>query len=84
MNAYFIQRDGGRLYVTARVWNRVYTEWIKVICRQSDMNISCITSKACIKGVEHLPCLTVGWVHHDSIVLMYIFFVPPHVSDNSL
>jgi hypothetical protein len=48
---------------------------MKAIYHQPDANISYITNEVCIKVVECLPSLTVGWVHHDSIVLMYTFFV---------
>jgi hypothetical protein len=67
----------------ARVWCKVCTERIKAICRQPNANISCITGEVYIKPVELLPCLTVRWLHHDSVVLMYTFFVSPHVSGRS-
>jgi hypothetical protein len=87
MNSYFKQSEGGRLYgktnTSTRVWCRVCTEWIKVICRQPDANISCITGEVSIKVVDCLPCLTIGWVHHDSVILTYTIFVPPNVSSGS-
>jgi hypothetical protein len=65
------------------LWHGVCTEWIKVICRQPDASISCITSEVCIKAFDCLPCLAIGRVHHDSVILMYTFFVPPIVSSGS-